>query len=480
VDNSIEAGAFLRSRATTPSLRTNVARALNVAIFYALPLVTLVIAVPYGGAQPWWQAVFECLVFLLAAIAVVERWLGADAAPAMPMVASLRHGAGRLLLPLVALIVFALIQLIPSGRNIAGVNVQWTLSSDPLGTKSFIVELCALIAFAWLLVRYTVTERRLFFFIDVIIAVAFLSALFGLLRQATQHQTGFMLSGLKPGFGYAQFINTNHFAYLMEMAAGLALGVAVSRGVGPRRLVIFPVAAAVMWLAVVRGNSRGGIVSLLCQVVLLGVFALSARHSKNVAPQQASIIKRWAATVALIAVLLVGSIAAVIFVGGDPLASRIDTLSVELNQQTAQTYTLRQNIWQATWALIKDHPIAGVGFGGYWVAIAQYHRASGETTPQQAHNDYLELMASGGIVAVAIAVWFALIFANVARRAVNQEKRSGAAVAVGAVVGISTVAIHSLVDFGLHVPINAMVFAALIALVIIVENQSRRPAQSTS
>jgi O-antigen ligase len=214
--------------------------------------------------------------------------------------------------------------------------------------------------------------------------------------------------------------------------------------------------------------------------VLLGVFALSVRHSENVAARKASIIKRWAATVALIAVLLVGSIAAVIFVGGDPLASRIDTLSVELNQQTAQTYTLRQNIWQATWALIKDHPIAGVGFGGYWVAIAQYHRASGETTPQQAHNDYLELTASGGVVAVAIAVWFALIFANVARRAVNQEKRSGAAVAVGAVVGISTVAIHSLVDFGLHVPINAMVFAALIALVIIVENQSRRPAQSTS
>lgn len=462
----------MSSRADARSLRTNVAAALNVGIFYCLPLVLLLVAVPYGGAQPWWQAVFECLVFLLAAVAVVERWVRAGGAEQdVPLVDALRKGSGKLLLPLLASIIFALVQLIPTGRNIAGVNVQWTLSWDPLGTKSFVVELCALIAFAWLLIRYTVTERRLFFFIDVVITIAFLSALFGLLRQAIQHQTGFLLPGLKPGFGYAQFINTNHFAFLMEMAIGLALGIVVSRGVGRRRFVVFLIAAVVMWLAVVRGNSRGGIVSLLCQVVVLGIFTLSSRQFESVGSSGPSIVKRWATTVALIGVLLVGSVGAVIFVGGDPLASRIDTLSVELNQQTAQTYTLRQNIWQATWALIKDHPIAGVGFGGYWVAISQYHRASGETTPQQAHNDYLELMASGGIISVAIAVWFALVFAYLARRAVNRKNQLGRGVAVGAIAGLTTVAIHSLVDFGLHVPINAMVFVTLIGLVIIIDKQ---------
>lgn len=460
----------MSSRADARSLRSNVAAALNVGVFYALPLVMALVAVPYGGAQPWWQAVFECLVFLLAAFGVVERWLrGEQRAQPVTIVDSLRKGSGKLLLPLLALTIFAFVQLIPSGRQIAGVNVQWTLSWDPLGTKSFIVELCALIAFAWLLIRYAVTERRLSFFIDVIIGVAFLSALFGLVRQAIQNQTGFILPGLKAGFGYAQFINTNHFAFLMEMAIGLALGTVVTRGVGRRRVVMFLVAAGVMWLAVVRGNSRGGIVSLLCQVVVLGIFALS-RQGENAGSPQPSAVKRWATTIALIGVLLVGSIGAVIFVGGDPLASRIDTLSVELNQQTAQTYTLRQNIWQATWALIKDHPIAGVGFGGYWVAISQYHRASGETTPQQAHNDYLELMASGGIIGVAIALWFALVFAQIARRAVNKKNQLGSA-AVGAIVGLITVAIHSLVDFGLHVPINAMVLVTLIAFVIIIDKQ---------
>ena len=477
MNSSIEADASVSSRASARSLRTNVAGALNVGIFYALALVLALIAVPYGGAQPWWQAVFECFVFGLAALAVVERWLRpAEATQPVQLLDSLRRGSGKLLLPLLALIVFALVQLIPSGRDIGGVNVQWTLSWDPLATKSFILELCALIAFGWLLVRYTVSERRLLFLVDVIIAIAFLSAVFGLLRQAIQQQTGFVLPQLRVGFGYAQFINTNHFAFLMEMAVGLALGIVVNRGVSRPRVIIFLVAAVVMWLAVIRGNSRGGIVSMLCQVVLLGIFALSGRRSEGVGRVRESRIKRWAVSLSLIGVLLFGSVAAVIFVGGDPLASRMDTLSVELNQKTAQTYTLRQNIWQATWALIKDHPVGGVGFGGYWIAISQYHRASGETTPQQAHNDYLELMASGGVIALAIALWFVIVFAGVARRSFNKGSQLGRAVAVGAIVGIITVAIHSLVDFGLHISINAMVFAALLALVVIVGKRTGQPA----
>ena len=36
--------------------------------------------------------------------------------------------------------------------------------------------------------------------------------------------------------------------------------------------------------------------------------------------------------------------------------------------------------------------------GGYWIAIPGYHNASGTLVPQEAHNDYLELLASGGII----------------------------------------------------------------------------------
>lgn len=477
-NSSIEGEAFIGRRDSIAGVRRfTLASVLNVTIFYALVLVMVLVAVPYGGTPPWWQGLFQCLVFFLASLAVVERWL--NKRYATEPVTSLGTLPTNLFIPLLAIIIYAVVQTIPWRGTVAGVNVQWTLSWDALGTKMFIVQLCALIAFGMLIVRYTARERRLPFVVDTIVAIGFVSAVFGLVRQLTQQHPGFGLPQLKPGFGYAQFINSNHFAFLMEMVLGLVLGIVVKSGVSGRRRLIFLLAALVMWVAVVRVNSRGGIVSMLSQVVLLGVLAVSNRNSMTGRPA-ISPAKRWALNASLILVLLAGALITVLFVGGDPLAGRIETLSVELNQRTAQTYTLRQNIWQATWALIKDHPIGGVGFGGYWIAIPQYHEASGETAPQQAHNDYLELMASGGIIAVALAMWFVIALVRLARGAVATPDTSRRAIALGAIVGILTVSIHSFVDFGLHVPINAVIFTALVALVSIAARQTGIPRTQVS
>ena len=62
--------------------------------------------------------------------------------------------------------------------------------------------------------------------------------------------------------------------------------------------------------------------------------------------------------------------------------------------------------------MFKANPVSGVGLGGYWAAIPAYHDASGSLTPQEAHNDYLELLASGGIVGAAFGGWFLFVLAK--------------------------------------------------------------------
>ena len=463
----------------TRPLSTVVADGLDAVVFYSLLLTMALIAIPYGATEPWWKGVFQSFVFLLAAIAVVESWLRNTETRAVSF-SAFRRSSGALLLPLLALLIFAFVQTVPWSRTVAGVErVQWTLSRDPYQTKLFMIQVGALVSFGWMLVRHTHNARRLYFVIDTIIAIAVASAVFGLWRQASQQHVGFLLPYLRPGFGYGQFINSNHFAFMMEMALGLTLGIAIMRGVKGRRLAVYLIAAALMWLAVIRVNSRGGLLSMLCQVVILGVLLVARRTKKELVESgRTSPIKQRVLQVILVVMLLIGSVVTVIFVGGDPLATRIDSLSVELNQKTAQTYALRQNIWQATWALIKDHPIGGAGFGGYWMAIRKYHRASGETTPQQAHNDYLELLASGGVIALGIGIWFVVVFVKLARTALNNADELGTAVITGASIGIVTVLVHSLVDFGLHVTVNALVFTTLIALVAIVERRGRKPLQT--
>jgi O-antigen ligase len=124
----------------------------------------------------------------------------------------------------------------------------------------------------------------------------------------------------------------------------------------------------------------------------------------------------------------------------------------------------RNEIWKSTWKLIVSHPLLGVGMGGYWAAIPEFHDASGTMTPQEAHNDYLELLASGGLIGSALGIWFAVIVFRRTRRNLASASRFRRAASFGAAIGIAGVAVHSLVDFGLHTLANALVFTTLIVI----------------
>jgi O-antigen ligase len=102
--------------------------------------------------------------------------------------------------------------------------------------------------------------------------------------------------------------------------------------------------------------------------------------------------------------------------------------------------------------------------GGYWAAIPAYHDASGILTPQEAHNDYLELLASGGLVGLALGGWFAVVVFLRTRENLSARNRFRRAACLGAAIGIAGVAVHSLVDFGLHAVVNGLVFTTLIVI----------------
>lgn len=467
----------LESENLKPTLRATAARLVGSAIFYSLLALIALVAIPYGTAEPWWKALFQCVVFILAGVSVIQRLLSRDPT---------RHDR-QLLLPILVLISFALLQTW-SWRHysIAGVdNVAQTISVDPFQTRLFVSQLLALLFAGSLLVQHTTTHKRLRRLVELIIAVGVISAGFGILRQASQHEVGFGLPYLVPGFGYGQFINANHFAFLMEMALGLVLGIVVCRGVAGKRRAIYLMAAIPMWAALILANSRAGIFSIFCQLVFFGLLISSSRIAKIRSPDRASLhmahmVRGLAVQAILVTTLLGAALITVIVVGGSPFVHKLAAISVELDQKTAQAYTLRLNIWQATWALIKDHPITGVGFGGYWAVIPQYHHGSGEYTPQEAHNDYLELLASGGLLGVAIGAWFIVAFFRAARRKVRTADNYNRAVTLGALAGILPVALHSFVDYGLHITINALVLTALISVVVInTGRENANPADIT-
>ena len=252
-------------RLSQPRTGTLLERVIWAGLLLLLPLA----AIPHGAVEQWWEAAVECYTFALGALWIVNGFLRGT----WP----LKHRS--MLLPLLALVGYAYLQTIPFWKggvaSALGSNLWQPMSADPASTRHFAFELLALIIFAELLLGALTRRRQLSWLIWTVIGVGAGSALFGLGRViALRAAPELMIVDLSSATGYGQFLNPNHFALLIEMVLGLELGLVLS---GVRRPHLFLHLGLIFVLAtsVVLTNSRGGIFSMLSQIVFVAlIFAI--------------------------------------------------------------------------------------------------------------------------------------------------------------------------------------------------------------
>jgi O-antigen ligase len=247
-----------------------------------------------------------------------------------------------------------------------------------------------------------------------------------------------------------------------------------------------------VWAALVLSNSRGGLLAMLCQLIFLGAaFGVTRAASlgagvdgrelngrRHTLAERVSRSK--AARAALVVLLLATVVVGTVWVGGDAVADRVASVGEDEAFHAAEpARTGRKDIWAATWEMFKDNPIAGVGFGGYWVAVSLYHKGSGESVPQQAHSDYLETLASGGVIGAGLVAVFIFLLVKQSAPLLRRGSAFERAARLGALTGLCGIAVHSLVEFGLHVPSNAyaaLVLVAVAASAPVEDNQKTSPS----
>jgi O-antigen ligase len=449
------------------SSKEKIARLFEGVIFAGSLALIALTAIPYGSVEFWWTSLFEVAVFSLGVLWAIEALLRNT------------YEARRwswLAVPAAALVLFSIVQAIPFDPSIAlaGVktSVRYAISADPFETRSFAVRVAALALLGILLLRFTNSRARLNALVLTAVAVGAASAVFGIMRQAMQHNDlGFVLRALPLGIGYGQIISRNQFAFMMELSLGLALGMIFRRQARLEHSLFYVALALPIGMALILANSRGGILTMLCQILFLALIVMTrpwaVKNKKGNAPsRQRGAVLRLTTRAVIIAALLVLASAAVVWVGGERVTSNLSTVSEELKteDEPARWNTRRVDIWKATWLMIKDHPIAGIGFGGYWIAVPRYHDASGAFTPQQAHNDYLEVLASGGMIGLAIFLWVVVVLLKRLKKAGSNADPFRRAAWCGALVALFGIAVHSIFDFGLHLTINGVLSIAVIAI----------------
>ena len=360
-----------------------------------------------------------------------------------------------LIIPLAGIVGLAFLQILPLQ------SVVDVYSADPFETKSFIVFFSALI-FAGESLRHLVNDpRRLRLLVGAIIAVGVCSAGYGIARAYL----------VPTGEEYAQFVNRNHYAVLAEMSTGLLLGLLIKGGFSKNLRLLGWLLTAIIVYSLLTAGSRGGLVSLvamaLFSVIVHALFAKGNVRSSQTEPRPNRGGRTFAIRILAVAgtcvLIVIVSLAVIALVGGDRVITRFERVRDEVEKQS----DLRMNrgtIWYITIDLIKAHAVTGAGFGSYAAAITPYDRSDGSWALEQAHSEYLEILANGGIVGLAFFGAFMVLVVKRSAYSLKAEDPLIRSTCFGASVGIFGALIHSLVDFGLHVPLNALIFVVLLVI----------------
>jgi O-antigen ligase len=174
-------------------------------------------------------------------------------------------------------------------------------------------------------------------------------------------------------------------------------------------------------------------------------------------------VKRLGGALAITGAIVVG----VFWIGAEGLVNRaaqtIDSVKTSADQQN--TFFSRPEIWKDTWALVRANAFFGIGLGAYKAVFPQYARHDGMYVVDYAHNDYLQILSDGGIIGGALALCFLLLLGRTIWRALQAADPLEAGLALGAGAGLVALLVHSVFDFNLQIPSNALLFVFLSSVV---------------
>jgi O-antigen ligase len=389
---------------------------------YAL-LVFSVLA--HGGVEEWARAVFEVgagALFLIWALRFyLDKRSSFFATPLLP--------------PLVGLTLLALAQWI------------FRLSILPYATR---VELQLLLADVLVLFLAAQAFRELDEwkgFVWVLMIFAFVVSIFGILQHLTFNGKLYWFREMHyGGIPFGPYVNRNHFAAFAELTAPLALVPLILGKVRRERLFIVGVFAVVQVGALLLSASRGGVISFAAQLVLLALVLVLRREKGK----------------ALIAgaAVLGAALAMVFWLGVGQILSRFSNM-----QPSEVSSSKRVAMARGTWHLFLDHPLLGTGLGTIQVAYPPYETLYDGKVVNHSHNDYLEAIAETGVLGGFCCAWFlAVLLIESKRRLMQRDSAFASALQLAAMVGCCGFLVHSLVDFNLHIPANALLFFLVASL----------------
>jgi len=295
-----------------------------------------------------------------------------------------------------------------------------------------------------------------------LIFLAMGTAAYAVFQFFTHSDRVWNLVAMYPGRGTGTYISPNNLSCYLAMILPLAVAYLLAGRIRPVTRILLGYSALVILAGIAVTFSRGGwVAAATALLVLLGALITHRQH-------------RLPALLLLVVLLAGGGI----FVAGylKHTASYVQRVDREFNKDGTSTdhLDLRRDMWVAAVRMWRDHFWWGVGPAHYNYVFPAYRSERIQMQPDRAHNDYLNLLADWGTVGGVITLAGMVVFGAGLWRTRNHVRRiereftngysNRFAFFAGAGMALLALAVHSSVDFNLHIPANAILGVTLLAL----------------
>jgi hypothetical protein len=413
----------------------------NKTVFFLICACIVISTLAYGTVHQPTIAIFYAAIAVMVIMWAVDGFRSGV----------VRYSRHPLQVPLYAAAAYGLIQIIPFGTiaETAGLSgIPRTISAAPFATETTAIHFLSLGLFLSLVLVYLDSAGRLRKMVALIAIFGFVFAFFAILQSVLSPTKIYGIFERSTPFG--SFVNRHNFAAYIEMSLAVPLGMMFTGTVARDKKLLYITAITLMGTSLLLSGSRGGFIAFTAEVILLIILTTRAHGARAIALK-----------VSLSLLLAVAVIAGAVFVGGETSFTRFAETAASRDVTTNRTH-----IWNITTKVIAANLPLGAGLGAFGQAYTPFDDYNGLERVEQAHNDYLQVLADGGIAGAAIGGLFLFLFIRQARQGLNVRNTFRRSLAVGAIAGIFGILIHSLFDFVLHTTAVSILFLTLLGMLV--------------
>lgn len=349
------------------------------------------------------------------------------------------------------------------------------LSLAPKATMSEFLRFTSCASLYILTVQLLSNSKYIKFSVFVVTGIAALIAFLAILQRFTSPETIYWMRKVAGNNPFGPWVNRNHYAGFMEMVSPLVLSLflyykpkiryqyswrqrltmAISM---PEANIhtLLGLSALLIIVSIFLCLSRSGITSATLSLFLFCLLVTWRNYSSK--------------NITLGATFFLFVILSVSWFGWQPIIDRFENV---LNE-AGTIADARPQVWQDSANIIKDFPVTGTGFGTFTDIYRAYRSVPGRGVFSHAHNDYIELMTTGGIISAVLSLCFFIsLFSFTINLIKTRKEKFSILIFYGCACGIFAIFLHSFTDFNLQIGANAYYFFFICGLMVAASSTRR-------